>query len=217
MKKLLLMSSLVILGMMLAALPSSAVLLPPGSTVLGPGDPLAAPCCGGPWVADTGIQNWVNGTGTMSGVYREVVFADPARGGQLDFLLQITVNANSTDSIARISTASFTGFSTDVGFNVCCGGTMADEITRSLSGSVVGWNFNSQPGDLGILPGGSSAVLEIDTNAYGFLNGVISVIDGGTTDVKGFAPTAVPEPASLMLFGSGLVGLGNFLRKKFIS
>jgi len=167
-------------------------------------------------VADTGIQNWVNGTGTMGGQYREVVVADPARGGQLDFIIQITNNAGSTDSIARISTSSFTGFLTDVGFNTCCGGTMADEVTRSLSGSVVGWNFNAIPGDLGILPGGVSAVLEIDTNAYFYTAGVISVIDGGTTDLHGFAP-GVPEPTSLMLFGSGLLGLGNFLRKKFIS
>jgi len=216
MKKLLVMSSLVILGLMLVALPSSAVLLPPGSTVLGPGDALTGPV-GGPYVADTGIKTWVNGTGTMSGLYRELVAADPARGGQLDFFIQLSIDSTSTDSIARISTASFTGFLTDVGFNTCCGGTMADEVTRSLSGSVVGWNFNAVPGDQGILPGSVSAVLEIDTNAYGFINGVISVIDGGTTDLHGFAPTAVPEPASLMLFGSGLVGLGNFLRKKFIS
>lgn len=214
MKKLSLMFSLVALGVMLAAYPASAVLLGPASGALGGGDALSG---SGTLVATTGVLPWANGTGTLTGFYIENVVADPARGGQLDFLIAFSLDSSATDAIGRITTSSFTGWVTDVGYNICCGGQLANSVDRSFSGSVIGWNFTSVvPPSSGIHPGGVSALLEIDTNAYYFKHGIVSVIDGGTTDLAGFAP-AVPEPTSLMLFGSGLLGLGNIVRRKLFS
>jgi hypothetical protein len=77
-------------------------------------------------------------------------------------------------------------------------------------GSVVGFSFNP-PDSAKVLPGLSSDVLVISTNATTFSSGQASVIDGGTQTVASFQPA--PEPASFALLGLGLLAIGGIGRK----
>src|SRR5207249_3312171 len=86
---------------------------------------------------------------------------------------------------------------------------------RTVVGNVVGFSYNP-PVSANIQPGQTSYVLVIGTDATNFGPGNASVIDGGVTTVASFAPVgpaaAVPEPASLLLFGGGLVTLAGLRR-----
>jgi hypothetical protein len=84
---------------------------------------------------------------------------------------------------------------------------------NSPGGDVVGFSF-SPPDGAKILPGTTSNVLIISTNATFFTAGNASVIDGGVTTVASFEPASgVPEPASFALIGGGLLALVGIRRK----
>lgn len=174
--------------------------------------------------------------GTDSGTIVSAVYREG--GGALDFYYQIALNTTSTncgtagqppcDPISRETDTSFFGFVTDAGFRIdggsLPGGVFVDgtvepvTVDRNSVGDVVGFNFNP-PTFAEIQPGQTSNVLVIRTNATNFIAGNASVIDGGVTTVASFEPTgtpqtSTPEPSTLMLFGSGLVGLAG-LRRRF--
>lgn len=108
------------------------------------------------------------------------------------------------DHIQTLSTTDFSGFDTTVDINGLAGKT----ISRGSSGSTVTFNF------LDIADNTTSPYYWIQTNAKYLTWGGTNLIDGGTANLRTYAPSAVPEPGSMLLLGMGILGLFGLGRKK---
>ncbi len=167
-------------------------------------------------------------TGTVvSAVYRESV----ANGGTLDFYYQVTLNAGTmsptpiseeTNVNFQLATMYAMGFlatgSTDLPSSPFVDGTVAP-VTVVLSAVPPGDNAEfdfTPPPTAQIQPGDTSNVLVVSTDAVNYTAGNANIIAGGTDTVAAFQPApAVPEPASFLLLGGGLLALGGFrLRRR---
>jgi hypothetical protein len=178
----------------------------------------------GPFLADTGVQDFTGtnslGEATIVGEYQATVYADPDNGfcsGCLDFFVTVVSDSTSTDAIERITLASFSGFETNVGYSTGPGsvptGVAPSTVDRSSNGGVIGFNF-SEPD--GVAPGGSTQVLEIETNAKTFMQGTLQIIDSSVASVPAFDPCPVPEASSisLTLLGGAMLGIGCIGRRR---
>ena len=199
---------------------------PPGSTVF-PG--LVPPGTDPGTLLASLTAPFTSTLGSDSGTLVSAVFREA--GGTLDFYYQVTNNAAAPncgtsgkppcDPLSRETSTDFLGFVTSTGFRVdgasLAGGIFVDGTVapvtadRNSVGDVVGFQFNP-PDPAKIQPGQVSTVLVISTDATNFTAGNASVIDGGVTTVAAFEPTTVPEPASLLLLGGGILALGGVRR-----
>jgi hypothetical protein len=138
----------------------------------------------------------------------------------LDFVYQVSNNAGSTDSVSRLTGISFLGWQTDVGYAIngsvlgssFVDGTVAPEtVDRVTPGDTVGFSFNA-PFTFLIVPGETSTVLIIETNATTYSAGDLNIIDGGVSTVDAYEPglSATPLPGALPLFAGGLGAMGFF-------
>jgi hypothetical protein len=187
------------------------------ATILAPGDgpvPIDAT------LLDAGatVEDSISGTFTAptftadytAAVIQESILDNPLGG--LTFIYQVT--PTSGDLIVRLTASSFTGFTTDVYYalngSVIAGfddGLFApDTADRAASGSGIGFNYES-----GLL--GETYVLVIRTDAPSYVLGLLAAQDD-TNDFQDAFQPSVPEPATLLLFGSGLAGLGAAIRRR---
>lgn len=144
--------------------------------------------------------------------------------GTLDFYYQVTNTSSGSlnDTLGRLTGGSFTGFNTDVfyrtdgaslGNGFVNGTNPPSSADRDANGQTVGFSF-SEPANNLIAPGQSSFVLVIRTNATMFSQGTTGVIDRTAGTVLTYQPASVPEPASMLLLGTGIAGLAARLRKR---
>ena len=228
-KKYLKLALLGILAVLILSIPAQATILAPSATVFP--DLIATPA--GTLMASTSVP-FAASVGTYSGILRAAVYLDATplvgvcpTGGCLDFYYQVVNNPGSRDAISRESNINFGGFITSASFRIDGGSLVSGSAgftngtippvtaDRDALGNVVGFNFNP-PTTAEVLPGTTSNVLVIRTNATAFTSGFSSTIDGSVTTVPTFQPATapgVPEPGSFLLFGSGLIALTFVTRR----
>jgi hypothetical protein len=159
----------------------------------------------GPKVADSGLVPF---TGTdiasnivFTGLLDTQVYAD---AGGLDFVYQISNNANSADSILRLTASGLTGYSTDGDYIAGTGAAAPFLVNRSSDTDTVGFSFLAAAG---VQPGQTSDIMVIKTDATAFMPSTVSIQDGGNANVDSFAPVAVPEPVSAAIVAFGFSAL----------
>jgi hypothetical protein len=176
---------------------------------MGPGMvALAAPepdPVGGVVVAGPLVTPMVGGafTATLTSTVIQGDVSNPLGG--LTFVYQVFNSPNSFDAIGRVTVTGYSGWLTDMSYQtpgpVGLPPTLMD---RSFTGDAVGFSFIGPPLGLGVLlPGATSAMLVVQTNAPAFAPSMANVIDGALARGPSLAP--VPEPASMMFLAAGLL------------
>ena len=169
--------------------------------------PVAASTCipyGGTCTPDD-FSGQANGTVLASSTYAfsttaldgnvwTAVYADP--DGKLDFYIQVGLASDSNDGISEINSSGFQNALADMGYRTdgsSLGGSFVDgsvvptSVTRETSGDQVSWDV------VGLNPGDTSTVLEVQTNATYYTSGEIEITNGGNTvEESGYAPVVTP-------------------------
>jgi len=199
-----LMASMVVACIIGFATTAKAVPLSPGLFVISLADPVPS----GDLVAQLTDLPFIgedeNGVEWFQGTLDQWVYMVEGEG--LLFVYQVSnepigVHA---DHIQTLSTTDYSGFTTDVDVD----GVAGKIISRGSSGSTVTFNF------LNIEDNTTSPLYWVQTNASYYTWGGTNLIDGGTANLRTYCPTAIPEPASMVLLGIGILGLFGLGRKK---
>ena len=208
-----LLATLGVLGLLPSAALAVSILPADAAPAAGELDPT------GGVLLDTRFEVFSSATfsGTLS---TSVIGGDPSNPyGGLTFTYLVTNDASSSHAIGRVTFNGFTGFLTDASFQTPAGGVAPTNTDRSIgTGDTLGFSFVGSPLGLGLLvPGATSALLVVQTNAHDWQNNFASVINGTVTSADILAPTgpstAVPEPSSALIFVSGLLVISNALRR----
>lgn len=181
---------------------------------------------GGSLVTSIGPQPF--STATFNGTLLSSVYMDDTSNpydptgtlGLLTFTYLLSNSSTSADGIERMEVSSFDPYLTDVSYKTPNSGLVPEFADRATS-DIVGFAFDSAYGGAGPLsPGLTSALLVIHTDSTGFVPGMASIIDSRTGTLLALAPSLhantipSPEPASIVLFGLGILGVLFAVRRK---
>ena len=126
--------------------------------------------------------------------------------GGLTFTYQLSNDAPSANSLARLTVNGFTGYTTDMSYLLGSGTVAPTTNDRDGSGGVVGFSFLGQPVGLGTLAAGtSSELLVVQTNSSSFLTRIANVSNGAVSPVNAYGPNGAvtPEPTTLAALAAG--------------
>lgn len=162
-------------------------------------------------------------TGTLTSTVLTNDATNPFGLNAYTFTYLLSNSKASTHELHRLTISSFESFQTNVTYSTAFGALAPTIIDRNGGvGDVVGFGFPTPippfivgPGPL--LPGQTSNLLVIYTDAQNYQATQASVINGSTTMVFSFAPDRlIPEPSGVVLGGMAIVGLAaSVLRRKF--
>ncbi|MBF0331130.1 MAG: PEP-CTERM sorting domain-containing protein [Candidatus Omnitrophica bacterium] len=174
-----------------------------------------APASYGAVMASTGLMPFsINGgtAGTVTGMVQEKVYNNTSLTGGLLFEYQIMTTASTgTNAIGAMSAYLYSSALVNADYDPSKNPTLGHFPARVNNAfGTVYTSFSTT------LDAGEQATLYIQSNDAYYTTGGFSLLGAGTQSFSGFAPTATPEPATVALLGTGLLGLLGFRRKRMV-
>jgi hypothetical protein len=207
----------------IAATPALACPIAPGTSTCGP-DILTVGPTSTLIASQSGtISDSVSGTSIVAN-YTENVYRDPTNpycANCLDWVVKVMNTTGSTDPIERVTVSNFTGFLTDIGVDsngapgITNNGTITpNNVERFSTGAILSWDFNGTSPPNPINPGQTTVLLEIQTNAYQYRPGTLSVQNGVAGSGPAFGPV-IPETAWVPALGlAGGIAIGGVVWRR---